>query len=241
MEVDISEVEKTYSSNEYSYNQGYLEQNPEDLTDEGKNINLRIIKDYENHSDIELVDLYVRKSDEMAFNEIFERYYKKAKGFAQKILTDVNEAEDIAQEVFATLLKSMSGFRGESKFSTWLYSITFNSIRMRLREKKKDRKFISIDDNDQHNFLENVISINTKINRPNSPEYEYINQEFAKKLHQTLEQIPKKYKDVFILRDMKQLSNQEVADELGVSLAAVKSRVYRARQYLKTNFKEALK
>jgi len=145
MRVNNLEIEGTSNSKDYSKGIAYNIQNSNISSEVRRNGNLRLIKNYD---DYELVDLFVLDSDELAFNEIFNRYYEKIKRFALKKLTDVDEAEDIVQEVFITLIRSLSSFRGESKFSTWLYAVTLNTIRMRLREKVKDRRSISIDDDE---------------------------------------------------------------------------------------------
>ncbi|MGI9534807.1 MAG: RNA polymerase sigma factor [Thermodesulfobacteriota bacterium] len=238
MRVNNLEAENISGSNDYSNGMEYGIPGSDISYPVRSKVNLRLIKNYEDYSDNELVDLFVQDRDELAFNEIFNRYYQKTRKLALKILTDVDEAEDIVQEVFVTLLKSMNGFRGESKFSTWLYAISLNTIRMRLREKVKDRKSVSIDDDEYNKSLDNIVRNRKKNARLNSPEDININRQFVEKLHQALESLPEKYKEAFVLRNMKQLSNQEVADQLGVTLSAVKSRVHRARQYLKTNFSE---
>ncbi len=235
MRVNSLEVEESSNAKDYLSGIAYDIQNLNISSEAQRIVNLRVIKNYEDYSDNQLVDLFVLDSDELAFNEIFNRYYEKIKRFALKKLADVDEAEDIVQEVFITLIRSLSSFRGESKFSTWLYAVTLNTIRMRLREKVKDRRSISIDNDDYINSINNIASKSSKNSRLNNPEDVYINKEFVEKLHQALESIPEKYKEVFVFRNINQLSNQEIADNLGISLAAVKSRVHRARQHLRIN------
>jgi len=194
---------------------------------------LRLIRNYEDSTDEKLVDLFVQENDEQAFNEIFNRYYEKIKRFALKKLNNAEEAEDIAQEVYSKLLSSLKNFRGESKFSTWLYIVSLNTIRMKQRKQMKDKRTLSIDDDDFKDLINNISCINDKNNGLSNQEQDYTNKKLLQNVYTALEQIPEKYSEAFILRDIKELSNEEAAQNLGISLTAVKSRVYRARQQLK--------
>ena len=199
---------------------------------------LRIVKNHEEYTDNELVDLFVFERDNLALNEVFNRYYDKVKRLALKILADTDEAEEVVQEVFITLLQKMESFRGESKFSTWLYSITLNTTRMRLREKIRDRRSLSLDNDDYGKSIEGILSNDTNNKWLKTPEEININSEFMENLNKSLDMIPEKYREAFILRDINQYSNQEVAEQLGLSIPAVKSRVHRARRFLQTSFGE---
>jgi len=236
MRLTSLEVEKTPSSTDYFNGIEYGIRNNKKYSKHRGRPDLRIIKNYEDYSDIELVDSFIFESDDLAFNEIFNRYYEKVMRLALKKLTDIDEAEDIVQEVFVTLVQKMDSFRGDSKFSTWLYAITLNTIKMRLREKIRNRRYISIDEDYNVNSMDRVVSNASNNGGLNSPEEIFVNNEFIENLNRALDLIPEKYKEAFILRDLNQLSNQEIADQLGLTLSAVKSRVHRARQYLQTNF-----
>ncbi len=195
---------------------------------------LRLIRNYEDSTDEKLVDLFVQENDEQAFNEIFNRYYEKIKRYALKKLNNVEEAEDIAQDVYSKLLYSLKNFRGDSKFSTWLYIVSLNTIRMKQRKQMKDKRTLSIDDDDFKDLINNISGINDKSDGLINQELDYTNKRFLENVYGALELLPKKYSEAFILRDIKQLSNEEAANNLGISLTAVKSRVHRARQQLKT-------
>lgn len=198
--------------------------------------NLRLIKNYSKYSDNDLIDFFVVNDDELAFNEIFNRYYQKVYGLALKILKDVDKAEDITQEVFVKLLTSAENFRKESKFSTWLYVITKNTINMSFRGLKNSKTAISIDDDIYQKSLDIEISKVNSVSE-NNPEAQAINKECVEKLYKAVESLPKQSKEVVLLRGRKQYTNLEVAEELGMTLLAVKSRLHRSRKHIKKSLK----
>jgi len=134
MRVNNLGLQRTYNNEGHLKRLPYKIQNYQISTKPEKNDYSLTTKNYVDYTDSELVDSYVLDIDELAFEEIFNRYYHNVKKLGLKILNDVEEAEDLVQEVFVNLLTSMSGFHGESKFSSWLYLITLNIIRMKLRE-----------------------------------------------------------------------------------------------------------
>lgn len=204
-----------------------------------KNISgLRLLKNYTNYSDYELIKLYISYRDDLAFNVIFERYNDKVKRLALKLLRDPYEAEDVVQDVFIIVLKNARSFRSESKFSTWLYSISLNSIRGRLRKNRRESNYITtvndeyindVEDYHFRDFTEN------NIGKEDNPENININQEIFEELHRAVELLPTIYKEPMELRINNGFSNNQVASQLKLSLPAVKSRILRARKQLKKN------
>ena len=86
--------------------------------------------------DEELVRMYIEKGDELLYEEILTRHADKVFGLALRITRTPEDAEEVFQEVFLTLTKKIGTFRGESKFSSWLYRVTANAAYMRIRSKK---------------------------------------------------------------------------------------------------------
>ena len=235
MRYDNSEINKTSN---YSQNINSIINSIEDsdiYSQRVFDVNIQNSIDVKESSDDELVEIYVLYSDETAFNELAERYSYKIRALAIKILRDASEAEEVVQDVLLILVQNICGFRGESKFSTWLYAISINEIKRRYRERSRKNGEVSIDGVVDINTLEEKIVQAHHNNHLKNPEEIYINKEFTERFHEALEQIPEKYKEVFVLRDLKQHTNEEVATELGLSLAAVKSRIHRARHFIKIN------
>src|ERR1700758_3785573 len=97
-------------------------------------------------TDEELVRVFVEDQDEEAFNEIVDRYGDKIYRTALRITRNPNDAEDVLQEVFITLIEKLDSFHEESKFSTWLYRVAANASFMHLRDEKKYKNGVSLED-----------------------------------------------------------------------------------------------
>ena len=101
--------------------------------------------DLVNTADEKLIELFISSKNEMAFEEIVSRYGDKIYGLAFRITHDYHSAEEILQEVFLTLINKIDTFRGDSKFSTWLYRVTANAAYMHLRAQKKYENDVSLE------------------------------------------------------------------------------------------------
>ena len=230
------ETAKINRSKDYYEYKNYESENSEKSQNSENISGKQYIKNYKDYHDIELVNQYVSDRDELAFNVIFERYRDKVKRLALKILKNVHEADDIVQEVFIIVLNSMTSFRNESKFSSWLYSISLNCIRNSLRKKRRERRFITQVEDDYINDVEDVYYRGygeNDVNRADNPEDININYEIYNELNRVLELLPKKYREPLELRISHGYSNNQVASQLRLSLPAVKSRIHRARKHIK--------
>jgi len=227
---------ETSTSNNNSFNAAaYLNRNTDKFSDCRSGDKYKPLADHGDYSDEDLVKMYVFKNDELAFNELVNRYCQKIYSLANKMLKDIDTAEDAVQDVLLILLTNLSGFRGDSKFSTWLYTITLNTIRSRIKSRIQDKKSISVDNVLDPDYTEERIFNNSNDDWSKCPQEISSNKEFLENLNRTLEKIPDIYKTVFVLRDIKQFSNLEVAEKLGLSLSATKSRISRARCSLRLN------
>jgi len=188
--------------------------------------------DYKRFSDKEIVGLFVGTQNEGAFNEIVDRYGEKIFRTALRITRDTKGAEDILQEVFLKLVQKLETFNGECKFSTWLYSVTANASFAYLRAEKKYRNDLSFE---EHIFnIEDGVSIGVDISNSScGSDGSCSRLELMEKIEQALNELAVPYRVVFHLRDVEGLTNPEVAAILGLSIAAVKFRIRRARLYLR--------
>lgn len=141
------------------------------------------------------------------------------------ILQNEADAEEVLQETFLKALEHIGDFRGEAQFRTWLIQIALNEARMR-RRKYRPGLHDSLDEEREENpgFQPRELSDW----RP-SPEEKLAKKELAALLDRAVHSLPKIYQEVFLLRDVEQLSNDETAQVLGISIPAVKTRVLRAR------------
>lgn len=171
-------------------------------------------------SDEELVQKSQR-DDERAFGELVTRYETKVYSLALKMLRNPEDAEDVLQDTFLRAYRGIKSFQGNSTFSTWIYRITANSALMRLR--KKQLPTVSIDDANERDAPINIADWTP------GPVERLMSDEMRKAMEDAIDTLPPEFRQVFILRDVEELSNAEVADVLDLSVAAVKSRLHRAR------------
>ena len=183
--------------------------------------------------DEELVNLYVTGRDEDAFNELVSRYSEKVYRLAYRITSSHNDAEEILQEVFLILIEKLSTFRKESKFSTWLYRVASNASFMYIRNSRKSRdKELSLDDYKPYNdygVLEGVAERDWS-SRPDS---QLLGKEGTELIERAIGELPEEYRVVFHMKDIERLTSKEIANILKLSVPAVKSRVLRARLFLR--------
>ncbi|MEO8127436.1 MAG: sigma-70 family RNA polymerase sigma factor [Bryobacteraceae bacterium] len=178
-------------------------------------------------SDETLVKM-AQSGDNAAFAELILRHQASCHKLALSILRDRSDAEDEVQNACWKAFEHIGQFQQDSKFSTWLTRIVVNQCLMRLRQLRRAR-FLYVDDvppADQQAAMELP---DTTI----SPESELGQREVAIVLKHEISRIPPLLRHVFLLRDVQELPMQDVADRLGISVAAAKSRLLRARHELR--------
>jgi RNA polymerase sigma-70 factor (ECF subfamily) len=153
------------------------------------------------------------------------------------LLKNEAEAEDAAQEAFLKAFRNLSKFRAESKFSTWLISIALNEARSKLRQKKA-MKTESLDtgpEEDRH--------VSPAILRDwrEVPSEALERKEVRQMIQLAVADLPEIYREIFLLRDVEELSVNESAEALGISVASVKVRLHRARMMLQKTLAPQLK
>jgi RNA polymerase sigma-70 factor, ECF subfamily len=180
------------------------------------------------HPDVALV-ARAKEGDQAAFEQLVRQYERQIFRVAQHITQNREDAEDITQDAFLKAYEKLDQFQGNSKFSTWLVRIAVNESLMRLR-KRKTSKTVSMDQDVQTD--EGSIPRDFAEWRPN-PEQQYNQAELADILRKTIQGLPPGFRSVFTLRDVENLSTEETAEALGLSVPAVKSRLLRARLQLR--------
>jgi RNA polymerase sigma-70 factor (ECF subfamily) len=148
---------------------------------------------------------------------------------ALAILRNEADAEDVAQEAMLKALANIRQFRAEARFSTWLIQITVNEALMR-RRRERTRMTEAIDD---HRDEEGEYTPRDFADWREIPSEALERKEVRQKLAEALASLDRKYREVFVLRDMEQLNIQETAEALGISVASVKTRLLRARLMLR--------
>ena len=164
-----------------------------------------------------------------AFAELVKHYERKIYRLAKNITQNDEDAEDVLQETFMKAYQHLDGFQRNSKFYTWIVRIGVNEALMKLRKRKGDR-FVSLD--------EPVETGEEEVKREiavwdGSPEERYSQEELRVILNDAVETLKPDFRTVFVLRDIEDLSTEETAEALGISVPAVKSRLLRARLALR--------
>ncbi len=173
------------------------------------------------------------KGNKKALTEIVLRYEQTVYNFAFKICRDKDKAEHAMQETFLSMVKSLKQFSGKSKLSTWLYTIVSNHCLMLARSKKKyDYTVLENEDG----LVNDKFISDWKFN----PEKLSENQELKDILDNAIEKLPHDYKVVFLLRDVEGLSTKETSEIVNLSIPAIKSRLHRARAFLRNELNKTL-
>ena len=170
-----------------------------------------------------------RHGDSAAFSELVRRYEGKIFRLAQHITQNREDAEDVLQETFLKAYEHLDQFKGNSKFYTWIVRIAVNQALMKLRKRKTD-KTVSMDET--LDTGEDTVAREIATWDPN-PEERYSQQEMQRILGEAVDSLAPPYRAVFVLRDIDELSTEETAEALELSIPAVKSRLLRARLQLR--------
>jgi RNA polymerase sigma-70 factor (ECF subfamily) len=166
---------------------------------------------------------------EEAFTELVTRYEGNIYRLARHITQNPEDAEDVLQETFLKAYEHLRDFQGNSKFYTWLVRIAVNQALMKLRKRKTDAS-VSLDD--PFDTGEESLVREIAVWDPN-PEQTYSQEEIRAILEKAVESLPPTFRAVFALRDIEELSTEETAAALNLSIPAVKSRLLRARLRLR--------
>ena len=182
----------------------------------------------EPHPDVALVER-VRGGDLSAYDALVRKYERQLFRIAQHITQNREDAEDVAQDSFLKAYEKIDQFQGNSKFYTWLVRIAVNESLMRLRKRRTGR-MVSIDE--EIETEEGSVPRDLADWAPD-PEQNYNQAELGEILRKTIQGLPPGFRTVFTLRDVENLSTEETAETLGLSIPAVKSRLLRARLQLR--------
>ncbi len=170
-----------------------------------------------------------RDGDVAAFNELVNRYSRKIYRLAKHITQNDEDAEDVLQETFLKAFEHLGDFQGQSKFYTWIVRIGVNESLMKLRKRKSDRT-VPLDE--PVDTGEDTVVREIAVWEEN-PEQQYSRDELGGILDEAVESLKPAFRTVFVLRDIEELSTEETAEALGISVPAVKSRLLRARLQLR--------
>ncbi len=170
-----------------------------------------------------------REGDSEAYGQLVRRYQNKIFRLAQHITQNREDAEDVLQETFLKAYEHLDQFQGNSKFYTWIVRIAVNQALMKLRRRKND-KSVSLDetiDTGEDTIVREIAAWDE------DPEQKLSREEMGDILDKAVQSLEPPYRSVFVLRDIEELSTEETAEALELSVPAVKSRLLRARLQLR--------
>ena len=178
-----------------------------------------------------------QNGDDHAFTQLVKRYESLVYSFAFKVCRDQEKASETWQDTFVNVYRKLHQFDGRSKFTTWLYSIVTNSCKMKRRHRKLDLATVSIDAPSTphgHGDGEHEEEITQTIpSWKETPLDTVMDRELRSMLDKAIEKLPYDYRVVFVLRDVEGLSAEQTGKILKLSVPAVKSRLRRARVFLR--------
>jgi RNA polymerase sigma-70 factor, ECF subfamily len=179
-----------------------------------------------------LVDRF-KSGDEAAFNEMVGRYWDRIYGMVHQLLRNQQDAEEVTQDAFIRAHRGLVNFRGDAAFSTWLYQIATNLARNRYWYwwRRKRDKTVSFDQpvsEDNDTPLSEVFAAELE-----TPGDITVTQELVDHIAVGMEKISAKHREILILRNVKNMAYEEIAEVLGISVGTVKSRIARARESLR--------
>ena len=185
--------------------------------------------------DGEAVERSVR-GDRAAFDLLVEKYYKKIYNVAYRFVGDREEANDLAQEIFTAAYKNLKKFRGDAKFSTWLFQIASNKGKNRFKYLKHRGHFAnrwqSDADEDRDSSRSGIPDHST------NPETLLAGKQIQRKVQEAIDDLDPDHKEIVILRDIEGLSYEEIAQILNLPEGTTKSRLHRARMALTEKLKK---
>jgi RNA polymerase sigma factor (sigma-70 family) len=178
-------------------------------------------------NELELIQ-QLRAGDELAFKSLVENYQDLVYNTALGVVQNSEDAEDVSQEVFIQVYRSIDQFKGDARLSTWIYRITTTKALDHIRSRKRKKRFA---------FITSLFGANDElIHEPvdfQHPGVALDRKEQAALLFRMIEQLPDNQKVAFTLHKTEELSYQEIADVLQLSVSAVESLLFRARQNLR--------
>lgn len=177
-------------------------------------------------SDDVLVKL-VQEGNKQAYNILVIRYQHKVIDIALKFVNNHHDASDIAQEAFVKAYKSIGNFRGESSFYTWLYRIVVNTAKTFLESTNKHRYNLDVDAPEfESQDIQGVLTTH------DSPDRLIESDELQKVIFKALQELPEDQRQALRLREIEGMSYEDIALAMQIPIGTVRSRIFRARQYI---------
>lgn len=174
------------------------------------------------------------KGDEKAYSELTQKYQKPLYFHVRKMIRKPDFTEDLVQDIFLKAFKSLKSYKNDYAFSTWLYRIATNHTIDYLRKKKLETLSIHADDSDDTHATIQLVDVDSFTDEP------MIRRERKNKVHEAIDQLSEKYREVILKRHIEEKSYQEIAEEMEIPLGTVKAHIFRARELLYMYMKDTI-
>ncbi len=187
--------------------------------------------------DQDAVQAAIRGNGE-AFDLLVEKYYKKIYNLAYRFVGDREEANDLAQEIFTAAYKNLKKFRGDAKFSTWLFQIASNRGKNKFKYLKRRGHFANrpqTEEEEERDPLKSGIP-----DYSTNPETLLAGKQIQRLVQKAIDDLDPEHKEIVVLRDIEGFSYEEIARILNLPEGTTKSRLHRARMVVKEKLKKAL-
>lgn len=167
--------------------------------------------------------------DPSAFNRLMETHERRMYAVALRMCANREDAQDCLQEAMLRIYRSISSFKSQSSFATWVYRITMNTCLDELRKKK----------NKQNTSLDSLLDMGwSPQDETSSPERQTIQEEARQYLHKAIQTLPEDMRSAIVLRDIQGLTYEEIAQALDINVGTIKSRISRGREKLREKLKQ---
>ena len=182
----------------------------------------------------------LRREEPEAAEQLVERYADRVYRLAVRITGSNEDAEEAAQDALWTAARKIHTFKGDSAFGSWLYRIAANAAYQKLRTRKAKAREVALDDvlpslDDDGRHFEPMDDWSNRVDQ------KALQGELRGILEEAIDALPPDYRTALVLHDVEGLSNPDIAEALGISLPAVKSRVHRSRLFVRKRLSEYLR
>lgn len=183
---------------------------------------------------LEELVLEAQKGIVEAFQELYSLYGKKILNYIYRMTGSREEAEDLTQDTFIQAYKNIQALKDRSKFQSWLFRIAQNNVYQRYRGKKPILESLDQEESPELSDVQKMAAPSK------SPEESLLSDELEDLIREVIQELPEKYREVFVLSAIQKLSYQEISEIVGRSLASVKSDIHRARVEVRDRIKKYL-
>ena len=185
--------------------------------------------------DAQLV-MRVQNGDKRAFDLLVLKYQRRVMRLLSRLINNNADIEDVAQETFIKAYRALPNFRGDSAFYTWLYRIAINTANNWLKSQQRRPQTIDLLKNNENETFDLIDSLTDE----NTPEAMLASQQIAQTVNQAMQELPPDLKMAISLREIEGLSYAEIAQTMQCPVGTVRSRIFRARDFINSKLRPVL-